>query len=220
MTAIGFANRRAFRLALILLVPFAFCGCRSSEPAVVSGPPFVEQGADLKHAASGMVFPSAALGFAREMPRVYDNTGRDISVGYNLTGAAGAIVATVYVYPAPALTSFGSSDNVVADARAHLTRGEFDRRKQEVLQVHPAAVLLREGQVAFPAGGAGDGWKAEYSLTETIGGISGPVRSQLFVFCYVGQGWALEYRFSYPESFAAQPKIDAFMNGLHITIPK
>ena len=47
-------------------------------------------------------------------------------------------------WPVLFLVSIGSPPEVVAGARAHLTEGEFERRKQEIQHAHPGATLIEQ----------------------------------------------------------------------------
>lgn len=208
------------RLVLAVLLPLSVGGCPAGGPTA-TGPAFTHEGADLRHVASGMSFPSAVGGFQRVSPHIYDIAGRDVSVGYNLVDGDRSIVATVYVYPAPSLMSFGSPDRVVADARARLARGEFERRKTEVTHAHPGAALLQEEPATLSQTPSSiDGWQATFALTSDFAGQNRALQSELFVFCFVGQAWALEYRFTYPQQLSPRAQIDSFIHDLHVTIPK
>lgn len=203
------------RLILALAVPLAVGGCPGGRPTAATGPSFTQEGTDLRHITSGMLFPSTVGLFQRVAPQIYDPTGRDVSVGYNLANGDNLIAATVYVYPAPSLISFGSPDSVVADARARLAHGEFERRKKEVTRAHPGAILLQEGPVTLSQDPTAiDGWQATFTFTGDFAGRNRTLQSELFVFCFVARKWALEYRFTYPQQLTPRADIDGFMREL------
>jgi hypothetical protein len=187
------------------------------DPAAAAEPVDVNGAGSYIHSASGMTFPSAVGGFRQVEVRQYDATGKDVGVGYNLVSPEVQVVATVYVYPAPSLISIFSPPEVVADARAHLCQGEFTRRKQEILDAHPRARLIQEGE-ARPPGGRAPGHVASYEFESVFGHRLQPVGSQLYVFCYVGGKWAVEYRFTWPRDEAVDSAIAGFMAGLSWTI--
>ena len=219
MKTIQFEYSGVVRVAFLMFVMLPLGGCPLAQSPSTAGPPLVHVGDELVHQASGMVFPADLAGFQRASGHVYNPDGRDISVGYNMAGVTGGIVATVYVYPAPSLISIGSPDNVVASARAKLTQMEFARRKREIVLSHQDATLLDESADNFVQGsGSLAGWKAVFSYDLNINGIMAPARSQLFVFCFVHGPWALEYRFTYPQRLDASPAINAFMQALRVTI--
>lgn len=214
-----FGYRAVSQLALLMCMVLPLGGCPPVNSPSSAGPFLIHVGDDLVHQASGMDFPSRVGEFQRASGHVYNANGRDISVGYNMLGVNGTIVATVYVYPAPSLISIGSPDNVIADARAKLTQMEFARRKREIVLSHRDATLLDESPYDLvQASGSLAGWKAVFSYALNVNGNMAPARSQLFVFCLVHGPWALEYRFTYPQSLDASPAIKAFMQMLRVTI--
>ena len=52
----------------------------------------------VQHVASGVVLPGALDGFEQVSRTIHDDEGLDVSVGYRRSGAAGAIVLTLYIY--------------------------------------------------------------------------------------------------------------------------
>ncbi|HXI87413.1 MAG TPA: hypothetical protein VNH64_08140 [Parvularculaceae bacterium] len=166
-----------------------------------------------------MVFPEQVDDFHRVAIRRYDKDGLDISAGYNLMDPRTPVIATVYVYPAPPLVSIGSPAYVVASAREHLCSDEFARRKAEIVNAHPGARLLNEGDFTFPRDGESvAGKKATYEFDGLFDGIRLRVSSELYVFCYIANKWAIEYRFTSPSEAPSHGKIEMFMNDLPWTI--
>ena len=207
-------NLRWRRLALTVWLPLALGGRPVERPMTANGSAFTQVGTALRHVASGMLFPASVDDFQRVTPFTYDAAGKDVSVGYN---AGRPIVATVYIYPAPSLESFGSPPNVVADARVRLANAEFERRKREVTDANPGAVLVQERPVTLTQNNVSiDGQEASFTFTGDLGGQMRKLRSELFVFCFLGQTWALEYRISYPEEIDSRAEIDAFMRDLRL----
>jgi hypothetical protein len=166
------------------------------------------------HRASGMVFPSSVGEFRKISSDRFDAEGLDVSAGYDLAAPGLEIVATVYVYPAPRLVSIGSPPAVIESARETLCRQEYANRKQEVFDFHPGARLVREASAAPPQGGPLPGAMAAFSFDDTLAGERRALGSELYVFCYAGDRWAFEYRFTYPEEQDAGPTIRAFMTAL------
>src|SRR5678815_628029 len=118
------------------------CGCPSTHTRSLAQPERVAVRGAYVHAASKITMQENVAGFQRDTVSRYDADGLDVSAAYNLVTPSHRIAATVYVYPSPASTSIGSPPEVVAGARAHLTEGEFERRKQEVQHAHPGATLV------------------------------------------------------------------------------
>jgi hypothetical protein len=50
---------------------------------------------------------------------------------------------------------------------------------------------------------------------DAFGGSRIPVRSELYVFCFVGGKWAIEYRFTHPQVEDANKEIQEFIQGWH-----
>jgi hypothetical protein len=148
----------------------------------------------------------------------YDVAGADVSAGYNFRSPNSTIVATVYVYPAPPLVSIGSPSDVVQSARATLCNSEFARRKNEITAAHRDARLLSEGNAVRPHSGPPVlGKVAEYEFSAPN---REPLRSGIFVYCYIGDKWAFEYRFTSQKFPDASEQISAFMKALPWTIPE
>jgi len=212
--------RRITLQAAILALPVLLGGCPPARVAQPAATPFAEHGSVLQHVASGMQFMDFISGFHRADTHTYSAAGDDVSVGYNFQAAGTDIVGTVYVYPSPSLVSFGSPANVVAEARATLLRGEFERRKHEIETIEPEAALLSEEPfVLQPDGKAISGLHARYTFKQVFAGVDQKLQSDLYVFCNVNGHWALEYRFSYPVGTDAAPAIASFMQALALPAP-
>ena len=159
----------------------------------------------------------------------FDKTGLDVGVGYNQTDPAAPVAATIYVYPAPPLISTGSPASVIAAARQRLCKGEFERRKAELAAAHPGAALVEEKDVLLQRGGRQvAGKRAIYDYEAQFGGkftgpftgVRVPVSSQVYVFCYVGGKWAIQYRFTSPRAVGSSGVIASFLADLPWTIPE
>ena len=156
--------------------------------------------------------PESVAGFQRDSVTRYDADGLDVSGAYNMVTPSRRIAATVYVYPSPPLTSIGSPPDVVAGARARLTEGEFARRKQEIEQAHPGAVLVEQREISKTASGQSyAGRLAIFEYEEAFAGSRMPVRARLYLFCYVGGKWTVKYRFTHPKSEDADREIQEFI---------
>jgi hypothetical protein len=101
---------------------------------------------------------------------------------------------------------------VIADARAHLTEGEFERRKQEIQRAHPGAILIEQHDtVRVENGRSYPGLHAIFEYEDVFSALKQPLRSYLYVFCYVGGKWAIEYRFTCPRNEDDESAIQAFI---------
>jgi hypothetical protein len=194
-------------------------GC-PSVPPVPGGPATreVENGV-VEHSASGMQFPLVCAGFTRAGIRQYDEGGLDVSAAYNLMSPRNPITVTAYVFPSPALRSIGSPKSVIDEARATLARGEIQRCKNEIMQAHSGARLASESDLrALATGLAQPGYFGKFAYTEIFAGRAGPVESLLYVFCYVGGVWTIEYRITYPAGVDAGPAVNRFLQEFRSTI--
>ena len=129
-------------------------------------------------------------------------------------------MATIYIYPAPPLRTGGFPKD--AATQAELCAGEFGGRKQEVAYVHPDAKLVQERGAVTPSGEARYyGRKAVFEYRTDFWNVPKvPVRSILYVYCYVDGKWAFEYRFTYPRTLDGAPDlIDDLMRSLTWTVP-
>jgi hypothetical protein len=181
---------------------------------------FVQDGDALRHSSSATVFPKSIGPFQRAARRVYNAEGTDVSVGYNLRRQGSPVIATVYIYPAPPLTSVGSPDYVVAGARAHLLKDEFERREQEIRLSHSDASLLNEAPASLKQGGtAYPGWVADFSYMQQFEAGKVPVLSKLVVIQCPDTHWVAEYRFTYAAGVSEDQEIISFMQTLKLPAP-
>lgn len=156
--------------------------------------------------------PESVTGFQRDAVSRYDADGLDVSADYSLVTSSVRIAATVYVYPSPKLISIGSPREVVADARAHLAENEFERRKQEIQYAHPGAVLVEQRDISRTESSQSyAGTLAVFEYDEVFAGSEMPLRSRLYLFCYVSGTWTVKYRFTYPKTEDAGREIEEFI---------
>jgi len=173
-------------------------------------------------APTGMRYPESVGDFQRATIIRYKEDGTDESAGYNRVVPLKEIVATVYVFPSFRLRSFGSPRDVIEDARNHLCTDQFHAIENEVTSAHPDAVLLRDGATSLAQGAMKhEGYIAAYRLTNPrfAGRTNVASHSDVYVFCYVGGKWTVEYRIDYPLEYDANPEIADFMRDLVWTIP-
>jgi hypothetical protein len=206
-----------FITAIMMLLPIL--GCPTTSPHYLEQPKVIDTAGPFIHEKSGMTFPQTVNDFRRSSIRRYDAEGFDMSVGYDLFDSSRAIASTVYIYPAPQLVSIGSPVKVVASARANLCRGEFEGRKQEIVQAHPGAKLIGEKDVSLvQAGVIYTGKMATFEYEDIFINQRQTIEGRVYLFCYVSDKWVVKYRFSYPKRFDAENEIDGFLRSLSWTI--
>jgi hypothetical protein len=184
-------------------------------PAYLTNPEPIIAPGDYLHYASGMKFPATVGDFQRVQILRYDRDSLDVSAGYDRQVNPGLIEATVYVYPAPHLVSIASPPNVIAGTRMDLTQVEFERRKSEVLHAHPDAKLIEEEDLTLSKNSQSNyGKLAVFDYEDRFAGMSTRLHSYLYVFCYVNNKWAIEYRFTFTADVNGTPKIQEFLQNL------
>jgi hypothetical protein len=184
----------------------AASGAAAQPEEIGTGGPYVHEG-------SGMTLPVAVGAWRRIDVYRYDTLATDVSASYRLDQPNGSVLATTYVYPMPG----GWTTDPTARAKA--CRAEYETRKNEVVTYYDDVQVLSEMDAQPPQGGDFDpGRWASFSYETEVSGRDQPVRSELYVFCYVGGPWAFEYRITRPADLEATKAIAAFMIGLAWTV--
>jgi hypothetical protein len=175
-------------------------------------PPTIDASGLYIHPASKFQLPESVGRFRRQSIRQYDTTGTDISAGYNFVAAGKAVAATVYIYPGSTVHSVGSPANVVADAKARLTQAEFLRREREIVAANPSAMLVDQQDVTRTENGHTYlGKMAFFDIRGPFAGQVMDLNSRLYVFCFIDDSWAVEYRFTYPRGVDVDADIKTFI---------
>jgi hypothetical protein len=188
------------------------CGCPTVHPQYLERPKPVAAQGTYVHPASKIVMPENIGDFQRGRIFRYDVAGSDESAGYNLVTPLHNVAATVYVFPAPPLVSIGSPPDMVETARVHLTENEFQDRVQEIELAHPGAVVTDQQDTRQIQGGLlYPGKFAAFEYDDLFGGDRVPLHSYLYLFCFVGDKWAVEYRFTCPEKEDCDKEIQDFI---------
>ncbi len=172
------------------------------------------------HAASGMTFPAQVGGYQRGATITrFAADGSDESVSYRLATPNGFVQATVYVYPSPPLAEAGGD---LAAARTAQCAAQFESVADEISRTHPNTEVLQGGETQLHQG---DAARSGHALIMTVSSPSGfgashpPLRSEAYLFCYVGGRWSVKYRFTYAGELAQAADVAGFMHDLVWTIP-
>jgi hypothetical protein len=146
---------------------------------------------DFTHSKAGFVMPEKIEGFQRVQVTQYDEPGANISAGYNSDPEGGnrwPIVATLYVYPAPAEADL--------DAR-------FGAILRDIGEQHGGAkpelrknVLLADGRFA--------GRYAVFGYEEPWGGQAESVPLRSYVLLYQWKTWWVKWRVTTPAPVDAE----------------
>lgn len=167
---------------------------RIPESSSLTHPTAITAVGDFKHSQSGYVFPIEVGAFQRVDLLQYDTGGLDVSAGYNDTLPGCLVALTIYIYPTPRMKFIGADPAVVRSLEERWLEGAYSHAKEEIVQVHPDAVL--ESEDARTQDGV-PGKKAVYSL--------GKAESELDVFV-VRHSWFLKYRATYPSQCSANAR--------------
>lgn len=170
------------------------------------------------HEASKITLPENIGSFHRREVTRFDTEGYDIGVAYDfasvtsVTKVTNLVAATVYIYPGPAVHSIASPSKVVAEAQDRMTENEFERRKKEIRYMHANAKLMEEHDFVRTEGDQSySGKSAVFEFEGVFAGSKTQLRSYLYVFCFVGRKWAIEYRFTGAKSADSSKQIEDFV---------
>jgi len=200
------------RIGLVTALAAALCGCWTTREAVPEPAP--KQAGQTGHTGSGIRFPATLDRFARTRVRVYDAAGKDVGAGYDLADTQTPVAVTLYVYPAPKLTSVGSSEEVVETAKRTLLDAHFSEVKASILRRHQGAKLLSEGKTTLRFRGVRlDGRAAAFGMREHFAHRLQPLVSHVAVFAF-GES-LIKFRITHPArcSEQARPLIKAFRDA-------
>lgn len=204
--------RRCARWALILGCLLLASACRTGETPLPK-PTTLSPAGDFTHSDTHFKFPESVGRFQRGEVTQYDESGKDVSVGYNLD-SPDVISATVYVYPGRDVLNLGSDPGVVAAAKDSLDQQEFEGAKNAILATTPGLALVSEDKsfaISSPTEHLG-----RRAIFRGQGAIRGTPAVLLTEVDLLGFGdWFIKYRFTYPgESSTAPALILDFMNSL------
>jgi hypothetical protein len=170
-------------------------------------------------AASGMTFPESVNDFRRVTVLQYKPDGSDMSVGYVRAQPNAEIVATAYSFPSPtpAAADAGQPMNQIRSKICGAVAGGVVR---DMRAANPSRKLLQADQPSLTQNGvAQNGYHAVYSMTAPtfMNRQQEAVKDEVYIFCYAGGRWTVEYRFTYPAATDAGPSIAQFMTDLKWT---
>jgi hypothetical protein len=190
------------------------CGCPAIQTRPLAQPSRVGVAGPYVHAGSGIALPEKIGEFQREAVTPYDARGLDVGVAYNCLNVLHPMAATVYVYPSPSLVSISSPQHVIDDARARLTQREFERVLHEIRAAHPGAKLIAQREISHSEHGKiHPGKLATFEYDGPFAGRTRPVRSHVYLFCYLREKWTVKYRFTHPEADDGEKEIQEFLDG-------
>jgi hypothetical protein len=164
---------------------------------------------------AGITFPEKVGEFQRVNIMIYSPDQKDLSAGYNLMDSANPIVATVYIYPARRVLSFGSPREVVEEAHDKLEQMEMDSIIREISNAHRGAQLIIQEPARVTVGGrALHGRHVRFAYKEDFAGKRQSLLGDVWLF--TAGKWYLKYRVTYPAGNEARAMTDVkkLMNAL------
>jgi len=199
---------------IILGLALLFCGCTSAAQAPDQPRSFNPLG-PYRQDATGFIFPVAVEPFRRSVVTEFNAQKTDVSAGYDKPPGPNAMAATIYVYPAPSLTSIGSPQNVIDEARDHLCNEAWEGIKSEIQHAHPDAKLIEQGQLPSPSPTfTNPGHRAVFAFTDIFAGTQQPLHSEADLFCYVKDQWLVAYRTTTPAANDYRADLTTLMRKL------
>jgi len=203
----------SFRLALFLVFPLLLVSaCRGADDTLPEPIVHTPEG-DFTHSGTNIVFPEFVGDFERVEVAQYDESGDDISAGYNLE-SPDVIAATVFIYPGRKVVDLGGGDDAIAAVKDLLEEGAFEGAKEAILAGTPGLPLVSE-DAAFVITNPSEqiGRRAIFEGPGMIEGNVIALRTEVDLF---GLGdWFIKYRFTYSgESPTATTLVLDFMNRL------
>jgi len=155
------------------------------------------------HSDAGIHFPEKLAGFKRGELKNYDDEGRNLSAAYNRIGFGKLIALTIYIYPAPSLTSIGSPRDVVESALRYQLDREFESVESNLLDAHPGSEALTDFDLEMLfAGETLSGRRGMYSTPNGMGqrGLSAISSFELYRF----GNWWMKLRITYPQDMQSR----------------
>lgn len=172
----------------------------------------IDRPGPVPHAQARAIFPEQVGAFRRANVVSYRPDGSDISASYNLARDGGRVLITVYIYPAPRIVAGPGGGDTAAVARASRCLAEFEGTNQAVARAHGGAQPLESGPAEAPAGvGAGLAHRSVFRLRANFDNRMQDIRSEAWLYCYVGGDWLVKYRASSSEGMDATADIEAFI---------
>jgi hypothetical protein len=200
------------RVVITLAVLLTGCGSQAQAP---DQPEKLNPAGNYVHSATGFTFPPVLGAFKRSGITEYNREKTDVSAGYDKVANAQSVATTVYIYPAPPLTSIGSPQAVIDDAKEHLCTQVWEGIKADIARAHPDAELVALDEIPSPSPVFKDhGHRATFRFTGDFGGSNQPLRSEADLFCYAGGDWLVAYRTTAPAAFDYRADLTTLMRAL------
>lgn len=137
---------------------------------------------NIEHKGSGTIFPEKVGVFNRTNVMAYDNSGRNISVGYRIGSSNCATEFTMYIYP----KNNGSVELEMKNAEIGIMH--FNKN---VVLIEKTQHTIRQGNKEYT------GERHVYTFRQNFYGTPTDVQSEVLVFEHNNRFW--KYRITFPE---------------------
>lgn len=192
-------------LSLVLIV-----SCKSTPPFE---PVTVQATGDYQQFHTGLTFPESVVQFKRTSITQFDSSGSNIGIGYNLDSKK--IAVTIYSYPAPKVSSFGSPENVIKQAEKGLFDNVYHHNKQAIMTKYQDARLISESGYQPPQVTTGYmGMQSSFAYTGYVLGQKQLVKSYLYLIQFEGKHF--KYRITHPDNVDAKMEIEQLIKKLNL----
>jgi hypothetical protein len=172
----------------------------------------IESDSTYTQQSTGISFPREIYNFSRVEITQFDEAGSDIAVGYNSKEPLTPIAVTIYSYPAPTITSFGSPPEVIETARKTLFNNHYSTLKQDINYAHKDVKLINEEQITITQiSGKLTGLKSTFEYNEYFAGSYQKVQSELYLF--ESNENLLKYRVTSPSPSYNTEQIKSLMQS-------
>jgi hypothetical protein len=205
---------------ILALVVTVLSGCSAQRLQYLSQPEAISVAGEYVHQPSDFTFKFRSGDFVRAGVYKYDTEGKHIGVAYNLNNISKPVAATIYVYPSPSIMSIGSPRSVIASARKHLCKQEYEATVKEIIAAHANSKQVDKNNSSSDdfASGVGD-LSAYFEYEGVFAGVKQALSSEFKLTCYLygnDEDWNVKYRVTYPKSLAVDSEIEKFQNAVPI----
>ena len=168
-------------------------------PATAQGP--IDESGTVTHRRADARFPERIGEFRRDSVRQFDPAGDDIAASYWLVRGEDRLLVTVYIYPAGRFGLPGS--------RAEQCAAEFEGVGAAIVQNNGSARRIDAGEPP-PVEGVARGMthRAGYRMEAEFDGRRQPVRSEAYLYCFVGGRWQVKYRVTSNAAFDGSADVE------------
>lgn len=182
------------RMAVCLLAALV-----AGVPAAAQGP--IEARGTVTHRLADAHFPERLGEFRRQNVHQFDGDGADVSASYWLVRGGDRLLVTIYIYPAGRMGAAGS--------REQQCQAEFEGVGAAIVHQNRTARATGEGAAPVADGvPSALAHRAVYSMDAQFDGRPQPVRSEAWLYCFVGGEWQVKYRATSNAGFDASAEIE------------